>query len=68
VIEAEADRAVTAAVDYADASPAPAVSTLFDYVYASPVPSIHQGLPGDPVIGPADQAGEGQRGGRPAWR
>ena len=60
VIEAEADKAVTAAVDYADASPAPAVSTLFDYVYASPVPSIYQGLSGDPVTGPAGPAEPGR--------
>jgi pyruvate dehydrogenase E1 component subunit alpha len=49
-IDAEADKAVTAAVDYADASPAPDVATLFDYVYATPVASIYQGLPGDPVV------------------
>jgi hypothetical protein len=36
------------------------VSTLFDYVYASPVPSIYQGLPGDPVTGPAGPAGPGR--------
>jgi pyruvate dehydrogenase E1 component alpha subunit len=60
MIEAEADKAVTAAVDYADASPAPEVSTLFDYVYASPAPSIYQGLPGDPVTGPAGPAEPGR--------
>ncbi|HEY5358067.1 MAG TPA: pyruvate dehydrogenase (acetyl-transferring) E1 component subunit alpha [Streptosporangiaceae bacterium] len=49
-IDAEADKAVTAAVDFADASPAPDVGTLFDYVYATPVASTYQGLPGDPVV------------------
>lgn len=50
-IEAEADKAVTSAVDFADASPAPDVATLFDFVYATPVASVHRGLPGDPVAG-----------------
>ncbi len=48
-IEAEADKAAAAAVDFADASPAPEVSTLFDGVYASPVPGLYRGMPGDPV-------------------
>jgi pyruvate dehydrogenase E1 component subunit alpha len=55
-IDAEADKAVTAAVDFADASPAPAVTTLFDHVYASAPPGMHRGLPGGPIIsggGPA---------------
>jgi len=50
-IEAEVDKAVAAAVDFADASPAPGVSTLFDYVYATPAASVYRGLPGDPVSG-----------------
>ncbi|MGH3281371.1 MAG: pyruvate dehydrogenase (acetyl-transferring) E1 component subunit alpha [Trebonia sp.] len=50
-IDADADKAVAAAVDFADASPSPAVSELFDYVYASPPPGMYRGLPGDPVIG-----------------
>jgi pyruvate dehydrogenase E1 component alpha subunit len=54
-IDSGADKAVTAAVDYADASPAPDVGTLFDYVYATPVASTYQGLPGDPVA--ADSPG-----------
>jgi pyruvate dehydrogenase E1 component subunit alpha len=56
-MEAEADKAVAAAVDYADASPAPELSTLFDYVYASPAANIYRGLPGDPVAGPDGRAG-----------
>jgi pyruvate dehydrogenase E1 component alpha subunit len=55
-IDAEADKAVTAAVDFADASPAPDVTTLFDHVYASPPRGMYRGLPGGPVIsggGPA---------------
>lgn len=50
-IDAEADKTVAAAVDFAGASPAPDVSALFDYVYASPVASVYRGLPGDPVTG-----------------
>lgn len=52
-IDAEADQAVTAAVDYADGSPPPDVATLFDYVYATPVANIYRGLPGDAVAGPS---------------
>jgi pyruvate dehydrogenase E1 component alpha subunit len=52
-IDAETDKAVAAAVDFADASPAPGVSELFDYVYASPPPGMYRGLPGDPVTGGA---------------
>ena len=50
-IDAEADKAVAAAVDFADASPAPDVTTLFDHVYATPVASMYRGLPGDPLSG-----------------
>lgn len=50
-IDAEADKAVTAAVDFADASPAPDVATLFDHVYATPAASVYRGLPGNPVGG-----------------
>jgi pyruvate dehydrogenase E1 component alpha subunit len=51
-IDSGADRAVSAAVDFADASPAPELDTLFDYVYATPVANIYRGLPGDPVGAP----------------
>ena len=61
-IEADADKAVTAAADFADASPAPDVATLFDYVYAAPPPGMYRGLPGDPVVSP-DEAASGPRGG-----
>jgi pyruvate dehydrogenase E1 component alpha subunit len=50
-IDAEADKAVAAAVDFADASPAPDVATLFDHVYATPAASVYRGLSGDPVTG-----------------
>ena len=50
-IDAEAEKAVAEAVDFADASPAPDVTTLFDDVYASPPPGMYRGLPGDPVSG-----------------
>jgi pyruvate dehydrogenase E1 component alpha subunit len=56
-IDAEADEAVAAAVDYADTSPAPDVGTLFDYVYATPVANTYRGLPGDPVAAPDGAAG-----------
>ena len=49
-IDAEAEKSVVAAVEFADASPAPDVSELFDYVYASPPPGMYRGLPGDPAI------------------
>ena len=57
VIDAEADKAVAAAVDYADASPAPEVDTLFDYVYATPVANVYRGLPGDPIAEPEADTG-----------
>jgi pyruvate dehydrogenase E1 component alpha subunit len=50
-IDAEVEKAVAAAVDFADASPAPDVSTLFDHLYATPVASTYRGLPGDPISG-----------------
>ena len=50
-IEAEAGKAVAAALDFADASPAPDVDSLFDHVYATPAASVYRGLPGDPVTG-----------------
>ncbi len=49
-IDAQADEAVAAAVEFADSSPSPAPDTLFDYVYATPVASTYLGLPGDPVV------------------
>jgi len=50
-LDAEADKAVAAAVDFADASPPPDVATLFEHVYATPAASVYRGLPGDPVTG-----------------
>ncbi len=60
-IDAEADKAVAAAVDFAEASPAPDVATLFDHVYATPVAGGYRGLPGDPVA--PDQAARPGPGG-----
>ena len=53
---------MTAAVDFADASPAPDAATLFDHAYATPPPGMYRGLPGDPVVSP-DEAASGPRGG-----
>jgi pyruvate dehydrogenase E1 component alpha subunit len=52
-IEAEVAGVVTAAADFAAASPHPAVATLFDYTYATPVPNDSRRLPGQPLF-PAD--------------
>ena len=52
-IDAEADKAVTAAVDFADANPPPDVAALFEHVYATPAASVYRGLPGDPACGGA---------------
>jgi pyruvate dehydrogenase E1 component alpha subunit len=46
----EAEQVVTAAVDFADHSPAPDPADLFAHVYATPVASMFRGLPGDPVV------------------
>ena len=50
-IDTDAAKAVAAAVDFADASPAPGVASLFDHVYATPAASVYRGLPDDPVTG-----------------
>jgi pyruvate dehydrogenase E1 component beta subunit len=55
-IDVDADKAVAAAVDFADASPAPDVATLFDHVYATPVPSVYRARPGDPIAAPPAKA------------
>ena len=49
-IDEEAEGQVDAAVEFADASPDPAVSGLFEHAYASPVPNTPHRLPADPVI------------------
>ncbi|HEY0936832.1 MAG TPA: pyruvate dehydrogenase (acetyl-transferring) E1 component subunit alpha [Trebonia sp.] len=51
-IEAEVAGIVTAAADFAAASPRPEVSTLFDYTYATPVPNDSRRLPGQPLFAP----------------
>jgi pyruvate dehydrogenase E1 component alpha subunit len=48
-LEAEVDRDVAAAIEFADSSPLPDPSELFDYTYATPVANDHRFLPGDPV-------------------
>ncbi len=66
-IETDADKAVSAAVDFADASPLPGVARLFDNVYATPAASMYRGLPGDSVTAPDQAAGAGPgAGGAPA--
>ena len=49
-IHAAAEKTVTDAVTFADASPDPTVDSLFDYVYATPVANAPQALPGEPVM------------------
>jgi pyruvate dehydrogenase E1 component alpha subunit len=49
-IHVAAEKTVTDAVAFADASPDPTVDTLFDYVYATPVANAPQALPGEPVM------------------
>jgi pyruvate dehydrogenase E1 component alpha subunit len=48
-LQAEVEKEVQQAVDFADASPDPTVEELFDDVYASPVANAPRALPGDPV-------------------
>jgi pyruvate dehydrogenase E1 component alpha subunit len=52
-LEAEVEREVQQAIDFADASPDPDVGELFDDVYASPVANAPRGLPGDPSVSQA---------------
>ena len=49
-IDEEAESAVDAAVEFADASPDPTPDQLFDHAYATPVPNAPHALPGDPVV------------------
>ncbi len=49
-IHVAAEKTVTDAVAFADASPDPTVDTLFDYVYATPVANAPHALPGEPVM------------------
>jgi pyruvate dehydrogenase E1 component alpha subunit len=49
-IDAEVQKDVDAAVEFADSSPEPDASELFRYVYATPVPNEHRMLPGQPVM------------------
>ncbi|HEY3878967.1 MAG TPA: hypothetical protein VGM12_10255, partial [Trebonia sp.] len=51
-VEKEVADIVTAAADFAAASPTPEVSTLFDYTYATPVPNDSRRLPGQPLFAP----------------
>ena len=48
-LEAEVEREVQQAIDFADASPDPSVTELFADVYATPVANEPRGFPGDPV-------------------
>jgi pyruvate dehydrogenase E1 component alpha subunit len=49
-LEAEVDREVTDAIDFADSSPDPKPADLFAYTYAAPAPNVFTGFPGDPVV------------------
>jgi pyruvate dehydrogenase E1 component alpha subunit len=49
-IHEAADKTVTDAVDFADASPDPSPDELFDAVYATPVANAARAYPGDPVL------------------
>ena len=55
-IEEDAERVVSAAVEFAEESPFPSVEELFAHGYATPVPNAPRALPGDPVIAPAGVA------------
>jgi pyruvate dehydrogenase E1 component alpha subunit len=48
-LEAEVEKELQQAVDFADASPDPTVEELFDDVYATPVANAPRALPGDPL-------------------
>lgn len=56
-IEAEAEQAVSAAVAFADSSPAPDLGALFDNSYATPVPSSPRQLPGEAVVATGETRG-----------
>jgi pyruvate dehydrogenase E1 component alpha subunit len=48
-LEAEVEKELQQAIDFADASPDPTVEELFDDVYATPVANAPRALPGDPL-------------------
>jgi pyruvate dehydrogenase E1 component alpha subunit len=49
-IEADVEREVGEAIEFADASPHPPVESLFEKQYATPVANEPRLLPGDPVV------------------
>ncbi len=49
-IQAEVEREVADAVEFADSSPHPDPADLFADTYATPVPNAPHGFPGDPVV------------------
>jgi pyruvate dehydrogenase E1 component alpha subunit len=49
-LEADVEREVNEAVEFADSSPSPQPAELFDHTYATPVPNAPRGFPGDPVV------------------
>lgn len=49
-IKAEVEDVVTAAVEFADASPSPTPDQLFAHVYATEVPNAPRQLPGEPAV------------------
>ncbi|HEV8651983.1 MAG TPA: pyruvate dehydrogenase (acetyl-transferring) E1 component subunit alpha [Actinomycetes bacterium] len=57
-LEAEVEREVAQAIDFADQSPDPSVEDLFADAYATPVANEPRGLPGDPVVASAPHSVE----------
>jgi pyruvate dehydrogenase E1 component subunit alpha len=52
-LDAEVDREVNEAVEFADNSSDPRLDDLFAYTYATEVPNEYRGFPGDPVVAPS---------------
>ncbi len=49
-VEAQVEREVSDAIDFADTSPAPEGADLFETTYATPVPNETRAFPGDPIV------------------
>jgi len=49
-IDAQVEEEVTAAVEFADASPSPEPDQLFAHAYATMVPNAPNQIPGEPVV------------------
>jgi pyruvate dehydrogenase E1 component alpha subunit len=62
-IDAEAERIVADAVDFADRAPTPETDALFDYVYATEVANTPRARPGDPMFAAQPTAAGPRNGG-----